>query len=160
MAKWTISSSAKAPVPPEAIFALYVDPSTWGSWGHNTRWGRARGAVPVTEGSIVDVKAGYGKVYPVLMRRVIENRYVECEIRPPGMLVETTFSVEPEDGGSRVEHTISVSGTFSGITKLIRLDRLYTRLLDKEVRKMIAFAVARTSARQVKIGESMPSLDR
>lgn len=143
MAKWSISSSAVAPVPPEAIYAFYVDPSTWGSWGHNTRWGRARG--PVVEGSIVDVKAGYGKVYPVLMRRVVENRYVECEIRPPGMLVETTFSVEPADGGSRVEHTISVSGRFSGITKLIGFDRLYTKLLDREISKLIA--LARTSSR-------------
>jgi hypothetical protein len=143
MAQWSISSWAVAPVPPEAIYTFYVDPSTWGSWGHNTRWGRARG--PVVEGSIVDVKAGYGKVYPVLMRRVVENRYVECEIRPPGMLVETTFSVEPADGGSRVEHTISVSGRFSGITKLIGLDRLYTKLLDKEISKLIA--LARTSSR-------------
>jgi hypothetical protein len=138
VAKWTISSSALAPVAPEAIYAFYVDPTTWGSWGHNTRWGRARG--PVVEGSIVDVKAGYGKVYPVLMRRLIPNRYVECEIRPPGMLVETTFSVEPADGGSRIEHTISVSGTFSGITKLIGLDRLYTRLLEKEISKLLALA--------------------
>ena len=140
MAKWTIRSSAEAPVPPERIFAFYTDPTTWGSWGHNTRWGRARG--PVVEGSIVDVKAGYGKVYPVLMRRVVQDRYVECEIRPPGMLVETTFSVEPSDAGSRIEHTISVSGTFSGITKLIRLDRLYTKLLQKEIAKLIALASA------------------
>ncbi len=74
------------------------------------------------------------------MRRIIENRYVECEIRPPGMLVETTFSVEPTDGGSRVEHTIFVSGAFSGITKLIRLDRLYRRLLDREISKLAALA--------------------
>jgi hypothetical protein len=81
--KWTIRSWAQAPVPPEAIFAFYVDPTTWGSWGHNTRWARARGPIPVQEGSIVDVKAGYGKVYPVLMRRVVADRYVECEIHSP-----------------------------------------------------------------------------
>ena len=146
MSKWTIGSTALAPVPPETIFAMYADPATWGSWGHNTRWGRARGRVPVQEGDIVDVKAGYGKVYPVLMRRVVENRSVECEIRPPGMLVETTFSVEPADEGSRIEHTISVSGTFSGITKLIRLDRLYTRLLDREIAKLVALARSRHEA--------------
>lgn len=146
MAKWTISSSATAPVPPETIFAFYVEPATWGSWGHNTRWARARG--PVVEGSIVDVKAGYGRVYPVRMRRVIPDRYVECEVRPPGMLVETTFRVEPVDGGSRIEHTISVSGRFSTITKVLRLDRLYTRLLGKEIAKLIALArSAHTSTR-------------
>jgi hypothetical protein len=144
VAKWTIRSSAQAPVPPGAIFAFYVDPTTWGSWGHNTRWGRARGPIPVEEGSIVDVKAGYGKVYPVLMRRVVADRYVECEIHPPGMLVETTFSVEPADGGSRVEHTITVSGRFAGITKRIRLDRLYTKLLRREIASLIALAIART----------------
>ena len=28
MTKWSITSSALAPVPPEAIFPFYVDPST------------------------------------------------------------------------------------------------------------------------------------
>lgn len=140
MARWTISSSASAPLPPDAVFSFYTDPSTWGSWGHNTRWGRARG--PVGEGSIVDVKAGYGKVYPVLVRRVIPDRYVECEIRPPGMLVETGFALEPIEGGTRIEHTITVSGSFAGITRLIGLDRLYTRLLHKEIASLIALARA------------------
>lgn len=145
MAKWTISSSSIVPLPPKAIFAFYVDPSTWGDWGHNTRWARARG--PVVEGSIVDVKAGYGKVYPVLMRRVVQNRYIACEIRPPGMLVETGFSVDSVDSGTRIEHTITVSGAFSGITKLIRLDHLYTRLLAKEIANLIALARAANATR-------------
>lgn len=145
MTKWSITSSALAPVPPEGIFPFYVDPSTWGSYGHNTRWARARG--PVVEGSIVEVKAGYGRVYPVLMRRIVENRYVECEIRPPGMLVETAFSLEPADGGSRVRHTITVSGRFSGAAKLIGFDRLYTKLLEREIAKLIALAERRAATR-------------
>lgn len=145
MTTWTIRSSATAALEPHDIFALYVDPSTWGSWGHNTRWGRARG--PVVQGSTVDVRAGYGKVYPVLMRRVIDDRYVECEIRPPGMLVETTFSVEPAPGGVKVEHTITVSGRFGRVTKLIGLDRLYTRLLKKEISRLIDLAERRARPR-------------
>jgi hypothetical protein len=140
MTTWTIRSSGTAPVPPATIFAFYVDPTTWASWGHNTRWARARGPVPIEEGSIVDVKAGYGKVYPVLMRRVTADRYVECEVHPPGMLVETTFSAEPIDGGCRVEHTITVSGRFARAAKLLRFDRLYTKLLQREIAKLIALA--------------------
>ena len=142
MARWTIRSSAVAPVPPERIFAFYLDPATWGTWGHNTRWARARGTVPVVRGSIVDVKAGYGRVYPVLMRRVVENRYVECEVRPPGMLVEPAFSVEPAEGGSRIEHMITVSGRFAAIAKRMGFDRLYTKLLEREIARLIALAQA------------------
>lgn len=137
---WAIEASGHTAATPSQVFAFYVDPSTWGHWGHNTKWARARG--PVVEGATVDVKAGYGKVYPVLVRRLVTDRYIECEVRPPGMLVVNSYAVEPAAGGSLVRHRIEVSGRFARLAKAIGFGRLYTGLLRKEIGRLIALAEA------------------
>lgn len=38
---YTIDATREAAVDPAAVFALYVDPSTWSVWGHNVRSVRA-----------------------------------------------------------------------------------------------------------------------
>lgn len=139
---WAIEAAAEAPLSPAEIFAYYLEPSTWGEWGHNTKWARARG--PVAEGATVDVKAGYGKVYPVLVRKLEQDRYIECEVRPPGMVVVNRYAVEPSEYGVRIRHGIEVSGRVAGLTKAMGLDRLYTRLLRKEIRRLIALAHTRS----------------
>lgn len=139
---WAIEAAAEAPLSPAEVFAYYVEPSTWGKWGHNTKWARARG--PVVEGATVDVKAGYGKVYPVLIRKLERDRYIECEVRPPGMVVVNRYAVEPSEHGVRVRHCIEVSGRVAGLTKAMQLDKLYTRLLRKEISRLIALAQARS----------------
>ena len=137
---WTIEASHEAPLAPADVFGYYLDPSTWGKWGHNTKWARARG--PVVEGATVDVKAGYGKVYPVLVRKLKRDRYIECEVRPPGMVVVNRYAVEPSELGVRIRHGIEVSGRVAGLTKALRLDKLYTQLLMKEISRLIALAQA------------------
>jgi Polyketide cyclase / dehydrase and lipid transport len=138
--QWSIESVREAALTPAEIFRFYVDPSTWGEWGHNTRWARADG--PVVKGAHVDVKAGYGRVWPVLIRELVSDRYVECEVRPPGMLVVNRYEVQPVDGGVRLRHGIEVSGPLARVTKLLRFDRLYRRLLAKEIRRLIELATA------------------
>ena len=59
----------------------------------------------------------------------------------------TRFSAHPADTGDRITHMITVSGRFAGVTKLIRLDRLYTGLLEKEIARLIALAQRRAGAR-------------
>lgn len=132
---WSIDASADAPLSASEVFAFYTDPSTWGDWGHNTRWARARG--PVVEGATVDVKAGYGRVYPVLIRKLVPDRYIECEVRPPGMLVVNSYSVEPSADGVHIRHAIEVSGRFARAAKALRFDTLYTRLLTKEIAALV-----------------------
>lgn len=139
---WAIEATAEAPLSPSDVFAYYVEPSTWGEWGHNTKWARARG--PVSEGSTVDVKAGYGKVYRVLIRKLERDRYIECEVRPPGMVVINRYAVEPSERGVRITHGIEVSGRVARLAKAMQLDKLYTRLLKKEISRLIALAEARS----------------
>ena len=140
---WSIEAVGTAKLSPERVFSFYADPSTWGAWGHNTRWARARGSVE--EGATVDVKAGYGKVYPVLIRRLVPDRYIECEVRPPGMLVVNSYAVEPAGDGVTIRHRIEVSGRFAGPAKAIGFDRIYTRLLKREIANLIALATGRSA---------------
>lgn len=140
-ARWSIEASREAPLSPSVVFALYLDPTTWSAWGHSVRWARARG--PVAEMATVDVKARYGKVYPVLVTRLVPERLLEIEVRPPAMLVINRYAVEPVEGGSRIRHEIEVSGRLAGITRAFGFDRLYTRLLRKEIAALIEMAASR-----------------
>jgi uncharacterized protein YndB with AHSA1/START domain len=76
-----IESARDAAVAPADVFRLYADPSTWSEWGHNAKWARADG--PLVEGGTVDVKAGYGKVYPCHIRSLVDGRslVLECDRR-------------------------------------------------------------------------------
>ena len=143
---WSIESVREANLGPSDVFRLYADPSTWGSWGHNTRWARAEG--PVVEGATVHVKAGYGKVYPVLIRRLVVDRYIECEVRPAGLVVVNTYDVQPTPNGVRVRHGIEVSGRLARLLNLLFLDKLYSRLLSKETRRLVELAAMRRDAQR------------
>jgi hypothetical protein len=141
---WSIGATADVALSPGEIFAFYLEPSTWGDWGHNTRWARARG--PVAEGSTVDVKAGYGKVYPVLIRKVVPDHLIECEVRPRGLMVINRYVVESHDDGTRIRHEIDVSGTFASVARVLGFPRLYTGLLRKEIATLVRLAEARSQA--------------
>ena len=135
---WMIESVREANVATADVFRLYVDPSTWSEWGHNAKWARADG--PLVEGGTVQVKAGYGKVYPCRIRRLVAGRALELEALPPFMTVIQTYEVEPTAEGARIRHALEISGPFAGITRLVRLNRIYQGWLDKEVGKFIDMA--------------------
>jgi len=135
---WTIESVREAAAAPADVFRLYVDPSTWSEWGHNATWARADG--PLVEGGTVEVRAGYGRVYPCRIRRLVAGHALELEVRPPLMTVINTYEVEPTADGARIRHALEVSGPLAGIMRLIRLNRVYQGWLDKEVGKLIEMA--------------------
>jgi uncharacterized protein YndB with AHSA1/START domain len=135
---WMIESVRDAAVAPADVFRLYADPSTWSRWGHNAKSAYADG--PLVEGGTVDVRAGYGKVYPCRIRRLVAGRALELEVRPPLMTVINTYEVEPTADGAHIRHALEVSGPLAGITRLVRLNRIYQGWLDKEVGKLIDMA--------------------
>ncbi len=141
---WSIENVREAPVQPEEVYGFYIDPSTWGRWGHNTRWARADG--PITVGSIVHVKAGYGAVYPVRVLQLEPDRLIVCEVKPRGLLITSSFEVTPVDAGARLRHTIEVGGRFAGVARLLGFAWLYRRLLAKETRRLVALVDVRESA--------------
>jgi len=137
---WSIESTREADLAPADVFVLYTDPSTWGSWGHNTRGARSDG--PVVEGAVVQVEAGYRLTWDVLVRRIEPDRLIETEVHPPGLDIIQRFAVEPTGPGVRVRHSIEVSGWAAGFTRLT-LRPLYQRLLDKETRRLLELAERR-----------------
>jgi uncharacterized protein YndB with AHSA1/START domain len=133
-----IETVREAAVTPAEVFRLYADPATWSEWGHNAKWARADG--PLVEGGIVDVKAGYGKVYPCRITRLVPDRALELQARPPFMAVLQTYEVEPTAEGSHIRHALEISGPLAGVTRLVRLNRVYQGCLDKEVERLIRMA--------------------
>jgi uncharacterized protein YndB with AHSA1/START domain len=151
---WTIEAATDAPAAPAAVFALYADPATWSEWGHNATWARASG--PLVEGGTVDVRAGYGKVYPCLVRRLEPDRALELVVRPPGMTIINVYEVAPlAAGGSRIRHAFEISGPMSVFARMIGLGRVYRRKLDAEVA-----AVARMAAGGPPVPDETPGPDR
>lgn len=137
---WTIEAVHEAPVEPAAVFALYADPDTWSRWGHNATWARA--SEPLREGGIVEVRAGYGKVYPCVVRRLEPDRALELVVRPPGMTIVNVYEVAPTaGGGSRIRHAFVIEGPTGFFARLIGLRRVYARKLAAETE-----AVARMAA--------------
>lgn len=134
---WSIDSVREADLAPADVFKLYTDPSTWGSWGHNTRGAHADG--PVTEGAIVHVEAGYRKTWDVLVRRIEVDRLIETEVHPPGLDIVQRFEVEPTASGVRIRHEIEVDGWAAGFTRLT-LKPFYQRALEKEVERLVDIA--------------------
>jgi hypothetical protein len=133
-----IETVRDAAVAPADVFRLYADPSTWSDWGHNAKWARADG--PLVEGGTVDVKAGYGKVYPCRVRRLVDGRSLVLEVRPPFMTVIQTYEVEPAGAGAHIRHVLEIAGPLAGVTQLVRLDRVYQGWLDQEVGRLIEMA--------------------
>lgn len=117
---------------------MYADPSTWSEWGHNARWARADG--PLVEAGVVDVKAGYGKVYSCRIRRLVAGRALELDVRPPLMTVIQTYEVDPTADGAHIRHALKASGPLAGLMQLVRIDRIYQGWLDKEVATLIEMA--------------------
>jgi uncharacterized protein YndB with AHSA1/START domain len=135
---WTIETERSADVQPEAVFDRYLDPTTWHLWGHNAVWARSDG--PLANGGIVEVRANYGKVYPCRITRLVPGRALVLVARPPLMTVTQTYEVEPIMSGSRVRHAIEVAAPFAGLMRLLGAKRMYQRLLDKEVDRLIELA--------------------
>ena len=96
---WSIESVRTANLAPADIFSLYTDPSTWGSWGHNTRGAYAEG--PVVEGSIVHVEAGYRRTWDVLVRHLDPNHFIDGSDNTNGVVgfVSNMTRVHATKGG-------------------------------------------------------------
>jgi hypothetical protein len=137
---WMIETVREAAVGAADVYRLYADPSTWSDWGHNATWAHADGLL--VEGGTVDVRANYGKVYPCRIRRLVADRALELEVRPPMLTVIQTYEVEARPDGARVRHALELSGRLSGILRIAGAPWLYRRLLDREVEKVIELAGA------------------
>jgi hypothetical protein len=130
---WSMTSVHEADVAPIDVYRYYADPTTWGEWGHNTRWGRPVG--PVQPGATVEVRvANYPHTYHVKVRDVQEGRRVVCEVKPVGVTIVSTYDVTPAEGGSRLHHTIEISGRLERGYRL--LEGQYSRMLREETRRL------------------------
>lgn len=140
---YTIEATRDAAVDPAAIFALYMDPSTWSVWGHNVRWARADG--PLVEGGTVDVRPKYPATYHCRVLRLVQDSMLRIEVKPVGLRIVNVYEVGPIDGGSRIRHAFEMSGPLSGPLRWLGVARAYQSSLEDEIRHCIELAEARSA---------------
>jgi hypothetical protein len=70
----------------------------------------------------------------VKIRDLQAGRRVVCEVKPVGVTIVSTYEVTPIDGGSRLHHTIEISGRLERPYRL--LERQYSRMLEEETRRL------------------------
>ena len=90
---------------------------------------------------------------PAGSERLVVDRALELEVRPPLMTVINAYEVEPITDGARIRHALEISGRVARPMRWVRMDRLYQRLLDKEVSAVIAMAGDHT---RTGVGASSP----
>ena len=143
---YTIEALGEAAVDPAAIFAFYMDPSTWSQWGHNVRWARADG--PLVEGGIVEVRPKYPATYKCRIERLVPDRLLRIVVRPIGLRIVNVYEVDPAPGGSRIRHAFEISGPMSRPLRWIGVARAYQASLSDEVRHLIELAEAQSDVDQ------------
>lgn len=135
---WSMESEFEAAVRPEDVYRYYTDPSTWGSWAHNTAWGRS--ATPLQPGSTVAVRVrSYPWTYSVRVRELEPGRRIVTEVHPFGVTITSTYEVTPTANGARLHHTISLAGPLERLYELLTR-RQYTRMLVGETRRVAELA--------------------
>ena len=147
---YTIEATREAAIDPAAVWALYMDPSTWSAWGHNVRWARAEG--PLVEGGTVDVRPKYPVTYHCRILRLVPERLLRIEVRPIGMHIVNVYEIEPIDGGSRIRHAFEMSGPLSESVRWLGVARLYRSSLDDEIRHCVEYAQARAAGSRAQPG--------
>jgi hypothetical protein len=153
---YTIEATREAAVEPAAVFALYMDPSTWSAWGHNVRWARAEG--PLVEGGTVDVRPAYAVTYHARILQLVPESLLKIEVKPIGLTTINLYEVEGIAGGSRIRHAIEMSGPLSGPIRWLGVARLYRSSLEDEIRHCVDLALSRTSPVGAR-DEDQPSAD-
>ncbi len=140
---YVIEAAAEADVDPAAIFALYMDPSTWPVWGHNVRWAHADG--PLVEGGTVEIRPKYPVTYQCQILRLVPGSLLRIEVKPKGMTIINVYEIQPTAGGCRVRHAFEISGPLSGPLRWFGVTRLYQSSLGDEIRHCIELARSRSA---------------
>ena len=138
---FSIEARREAAIEPAAIFALYMDPSTWSAWGHNVRWARSDG--PLVEGGFVDVRPKYPVTYHCRIQRLIPDRLLRIEVRPIGLTIINVYELDPTNVGSSIRHAFEFSGPLARPLRWLGVPRAYRASLGDEIRHLIEFAEAR-----------------
>ena len=135
---FTIEAVQEADVDPAAVFALYADPATWVTWGHNASRATADG--PLVEGGFVDVQAAYRATYHCRIRRLDPGRALELVVRPIGLEIVNVYEVEPTSRGARIRHALEVGGPLATPARWLGVGRAYRSALEREVSAVIRLA--------------------
>lgn len=106
------SHTARADAPPEAVWALWADPSCWPEWNDQLESGELDGELQVGTEATVKFKRGGKMVFKVT--ELEPGRLFVDEAKLPGCRFGHEHRVEPSSGGAEITHRLYLKGPTSG----------------------------------------------
>jgi uncharacterized protein YndB with AHSA1/START domain len=102
------SHSERVRAPAEAVWELWADPARWPEWDRRIERAEADGELAV--GSEVRVKMRKGGTVHHRVTEFADGRRLVTGARFPGAWLGHEHRLEPDAGGSRITHSITVAG--------------------------------------------------
>lgn len=121
--------------PPEEIFRIYSDVSSWNKWDPDTKASFIDG--PFQSGARGKLTPAKGNTVPMLLTEVIPNQGFTAESKIPFFRMVFEHELFPTDSGTEVIHRV----TFSGL-----LSPLLGKLIGAQVNKGLPATLAKLKA--------------
>lgn len=114
---WQFSHALTTSKTPEQIWQRYASPETWHTWDHETEWAKLNG--PFAAGSTISFKAKGGPQISTFIATCEPNQRVTDVTK--FFLATLVFDhvLEPTAEGTRVTHTVTISGPLTFFWKRV-----------------------------------------
>lgn len=99
--------------PPESVFGMWADPTTWPDWDPDLAWVRFSG--PMKVGARGRLKPVSGPSMAFIVGEYVHGRRFTDTGRLPGAKLAFDHRVSGARDGSEVEVTITLSGALAGL---------------------------------------------
>ena len=128
------SHTEQSSAPPEAVWALWIDPARWPEWNTQVEWGEIEGEP--APGAAVTVKFKHGGRMRFEITQLEPQRLLVDEARLPGCRFGHEHRVEPSGAGSEITHRLYLKGPTAKAFALLfgrrKLKRSVTDFVAKE----------------------------
>jgi hypothetical protein len=129
------SHTGEATAPPEAIWALWEDPSRWPDWNEQLESAELDGELSVGAGATIKFKRGGKMRFSVV--DLEDGRVLTDEAKLPGCRFGHEHRVDPLPGGARITHRLYLKGPtstpFSFMFGRKRLRESVARFVEREI---------------------------
>src|ERR1700730_16251629 len=107
-------TSVESTAPPDKVWKIWSDMSTWGEWNPNVSTMEWQGSFASGTNGIMNTRAG--QHHKMRLVDVVDGRSFALETNVvPGTMFRFNCSVEPAGGKTKVSQTVEVKGPLGGV---------------------------------------------
>jgi uncharacterized protein YndB with AHSA1/START domain len=107
---WEFEASAISKANPETIWPLYTDVANWKDWDDAIITSHVEGKFAVGSRGSMTIK-GNPRPLEFVLLEVEKNKLFRDVTEIPGVSIEFTHTLEPINGGTKITHHVTISGS-------------------------------------------------